>query len=424
LNTKPNIVPGLVERAQLPHGCGEIVAAIAKFEGWLETQGGRSYDPYDLWGTSYGVFARTLYYRAGAIALPFILPILALDGIFPSARSLFVARERFPAADAQLGLSFLNLYEITGEAAYLEKAETLGRTLVELSVPGYHGHCWGYPFDWRNRFGFWRKNTPLITTTAYGYELFARLHDVTGDKLHLDIAKSVAGFVHKDLRDTLTSATAAAGSYTPADRSRVLNVSAYRAMVLVDAAHRFGESAYAQAARRNLNFVLENQRPDGAWLYSLDDGEQFIDHFHTCFVLKSLWKIKQYVHDSDLADALQRGFGYYRSELFDSDGMPKPFAVKPRLQIVKRNMYDVAEAISLGVLLRNEMPGAYGIAERLVFRLCREWQLPPGFFVTQVYVGGLCHRLPFLRWAQAPLFYALTNFLQSLAPRDDIRCFE
>jgi len=40
-----------------------------------------------------------------------------------------------------------------------------------------------------------------------------------------------------------------------------------------------------------LNFVLENQNRDGSWSYAVNEGRDFIDHFHTCFVMKALAKI-------------------------------------------------------------------------------------------------------------------------------------
>ena len=48
---------------------------------------------------------------------------------------------------------------------------------------------------------------------------------------------------------------------------------------------------YWRIAERNLNFVLENQNPDGSWFYAVDGVRDFVDHFHTCFVMKALAKI-------------------------------------------------------------------------------------------------------------------------------------
>src|SRR5262249_29991393 len=66
-----------------------------RFEAWLEKNGFESFDPYDIWGTKYGLFARRVYYEKGVVGLPLIAPILLMDLACPSARSLFVSKDRF-----------------------------------------------------------------------------------------------------------------------------------------------------------------------------------------------------------------------------------------------------------------------------------------------------------------------------------------
>src|SRR5262249_968723 len=148
---------------------------------WLEKRGYESYDPYDFWGTKYGLFSRRVYYKKGVIALPLIGPIILMDVACPSLRSLFVEKERFATADGQLVLPFLNLYKSTGDKKYLQKAERLGEELLGYSVPGYSGKCWGYPFDWQHNGGLWLKNTPYITCTPYCFEAFISLYDATNN---------------------------------------------------------------------------------------------------------------------------------------------------------------------------------------------------------------------------------------------------
>ena len=95
--------------------------------------------------------------------------------------------------------------------------------------------------------------------------------------------------------------------------------------------------------------------------------------------------------------------------LIDADGNPKSFAVEPRLQLAKLEMYNFAEGITLGALLGDEVPGARELAVRLAGKLITEHQLADGHFVTRVFRGGIRHTFPFLRWPQAQLFYGLTN---------------
>ena len=109
--------------------------------------------------------------------------------------------------------------------------------------------------------------------------------------------------------------------------------------------------------------------------------------------------------------AIHRGYEYYRRELFDSEGYPKCFALQPRPQVVHLEMYNVAEAITLGALIRDEIPEAFEVAHRLATRVREKYQLPDGHFVTRVYRGGFWHTFSYLRWSQAQMFYAATNLL-------------
>ena len=405
----------------------DLWVALLKFAAWLRNSGYASYDPYDVQGTSYGRFARRLYYKRNPAGSALMAPLILMEIVCPSLRSLFVKKDRFPTADAQVALAFLNLYDVSREAmnrstakmfpdssheSWLAKAETIADELLAQSVPGYSGHCWGYPFDWQNVAGLMPKDTPHITATPYCYEAFARLFDVTGKKHYLEIARSITAFVSQDINDTPTGPDSAASSYTPYDHGKVVNASAYRAFVLFDAARRFQSDEFRVKAWRNLRFILENQHADGSWLYAIDNpDEAFIDNFHTCFVLKNLYKINLHLNDGDVGNAIQRGYDWYRSKLFDAQDQPKSFAIAHRFQIVRLEMYNVAEAITLGVLLRNDIQGALALAERLADRSIRRYTVRKGHWVTRVYFGGIKHTVPFLRWPQSQLFLALTNLL-------------
>ncbi|MBZ5698175.1 MAG: hypothetical protein LAN18_06460 [Acidobacteriia bacterium] len=409
----------------------ELWSAVEKFCVWLDQSEGLSYDPYDVFGTRYGRWARRLYYRKHPLGVITTAPVILMEVVCPGLRALLVNKDRFPTADAQLSLAFLNLYEacqeqpngnMSGHASedrsplsWLIKAKDLANDLLKQSVPGYSGFCWGYPFDWQHVNGLMLKGTPHITATPYCYEVFTRLFDLTGEKHYLEMAHSIAGFVFDDLKDTPTGNNAAASSYTPHDHSKVINASAYRAFVLFDAAQRFQEETYRAKAQKNLQFILQTQRPDGSWLYAIDSPpEAFIDHFHTCFVLKNLHKINCHLQSDEVKRAVQNGYEYYRKALFDGEDNPKTYAVAPRVEIVRLEMYNVAEAITLGILLRNDIPEAFALAKRLATRLITQYQLPSGHWVTRIYRGGIRHTVPFLRWPQSQLFLAVTNLLLAL----------
>lgn len=394
----------------------EIFDSAHRFATWLERVGYESYDPYDLWGTKYGLWSRALYYDKGKIGLPFIAPIVLADVLLPSVRKLFVQKERYATCDGQLVLAWLNLSQFTGDQRYLDKAVELGDQILEYSIKGYSGHCWGYPFHWRNSGELWPKNTPYITCTPYCYEAYRHLHDATGEPKYLELCESIARFVHTDLKETPTGANSAAGSYSPIDNSKVINASCYRSWLLFDAGKQFNIEAYNVSAEKNLNFILEAQREDGSWLYTEDAGKSnFIDNFHTCFNMKNLFKLNLIIDRNDVRSSIRSGFNYYINNLIDTNGDPKYFSVKPRFQIVKHEMYNFAEAITLGALLKHEIPEAFRLAHSLARKLKDHYQLAAGHYATRVFHGGKTHRFPFLRWPQAQLFYSMTNLLVATA---------
>ena len=401
-----------VEFNEMSYDCVEelLETGCFRFLGWLDRVGYASYDPYDIWGTRYGLWSRKIYYGKGKLAIPLVAPVVAVDLLCPSLRQLFVKKDRFATCDAQLLLAFLNLHKITKEEKYLKRAVALGDEILEYSIPGYKGPCWGYPFDWQNnKDEVWPKNTPYITCTPYCYEAYLGLFEATGEDRYLNLVSRIAEFIFGDLKNLPTGPDSAAGSYSPFDERQVVNATAYRAYILADAGKRFGREDYLRDSRLNLNFVLESQADDGSWLYAMNEKKSYIDNFHTCFNLKNLFKIHQIEADPRIESSIRRGFDYYRKNLIDAQGNPKPFAVKPRLQLAKLEMYDFAEGITLGSLIGGMIPEAGELARNLAEKLIQEHQLPAGHFVTRVFRGGFRHRFPFLRWSQAQLFYSLTN---------------
>jgi len=179
--------------------------------------------------------------------------------------------------------------------------------------------------------------------------------------------------------------------------------------------HRFGVDEFKEKAGKNINFVLENQRLDGSWLYAAENPHNaFIDNFHTCLVLKNLYKANVYLKSNKLRDAIIKGYDFYRKNLFVNNDIPKPYALLRRIQLVQIEMYDYAEGISLGVLLKDEIPGAFELAKKLARDVHLYYQLPDGHFITRVNWGGLRNAVPYLRWPQAQMFFALTTLLSKM----------
>jgi hypothetical protein len=191
-----------------------------------------------------------------------------------------------------------------------------------------------------------------------------------------------------------------------------VNASAYRAFLLTRAAHELGQPEYQRAVEPNLRFVLSSQNADGSWYYAMDGRRTFIDHFHTCFVLKSLVKIDELTGRGDCQHAIEAGLAYYAQHLFDADGLPRPFAKPPRITVYRRELYDYAECINLLPMVGNRFAALRPIMARAVEDVLTRWQNTDGSFRSRQLLLGW-DNVPMHRWAQAQLFRSLCGLLGS-----------
>jgi len=436
------------------HLSDRVFPVLVDFARWLEAYGETSWDHQSFFAGPSGRSAKSLYYRNRLIGTAAVAPMIFLEAFVPAGRRLFHHPIRFPIADAHYAMGFAFLYEATSEAKHLERAIHFLSELQKSRSPDFEEHCWGYPFDWVWRGGMIKQSTPLITTTPYCYEAFLQVakllgqrpeisdqrSEIRGEMTHdgfertnvrgrpdlptlnsqpstfdnpkdlLKIVESIARHVAYDIKAFRTSVTASSCSYTPFDEGGVINAAAYRAFMLTSTSQNLSNDDYRKMAERNLNFVLENQNADGSWFYAVDGVRDFVDHYHTCFVMKALAKIHALTGHEATLKALEKGVDYYLNNLFAEDGLPKPFSKAPRLTVYKRELYDCAECINLCLLLCARFPQLSEKLATVVRGILKDWVKPDGSFRSRRLHFGW-DNVPMHRWGQSQMFRALAFYL-------------
>lgn len=385
-----------------------ILKAVQRFTEWLHGYGEYSYDFQTFYASRIGQSAKALYYSKPLLGITTVAPIIFCEAFVPSARRVFFKPQRFPIADAHYAMGFFFLANTLGADRHYARGVHFLNILKETRCAGYDDYCWGYPFNWVTIRGTIKEGTPLITTVPYVYEAFKQAYQLDGEYKWFQIMRSIAQHGLRDYKDIETSPTASTCSYTPdpEDSVSVVNANAYRAFLLTSASLDFSDEQYRRVAERNLNFVLEAQNPDGSWYYAKDGKRDFVDHFHTCFVLKALVKIEMLTGDAKCTSAIEKGIGYYVKNLFDERGIPKPFSRAPRLIVYRRELYDFAECINLATLLRGRFPELDRVVSITVDHVLTDWQKPDGSFRSRRLLLGW-DNVPMHRWAQAQLFRSL-----------------
>ncbi len=396
----------------------KILPALDRFTAWLETFGETSHDYQTFYASPIGKAAKRLYYEKRVLGTLAVAPMVFCEALWPRARAAFWKKMRFAIADAHFAMGFACLYRTTRRQGDYEKARHYIEALKETRSPGYARYCWGYPFDWVTKTGTFEAGTPYITTLPYIYEALDAVYEIDRDEQWLDVMSSIAEHAARDIRDFEVSPGAASAGYSPVDTvGGVVNASAYRAVLLTLASRRFGNDAYRKIADGNIQFVLNEQQADGSWYYATTKERTFVDHYHTCFVLKALTKIERATGHPGCRAAIEKGIPFYVKALFDEKGLPKPFAKAPRLTVYRKELYDYAECINLGLLLKGRFPDLDEKVARTVADVLTRWQKKDGSFHSRrLYLGW--DDVPMHRWGQSQIFRSLSCLLCSPGEKD------
>ena len=148
------------------------------------------------------------------------------------------------------------------------KAQAAVRRLAATVTPGYHGSCWGYPFDWETRYGSVPAGTPTIVATGMIANGLWTAHLGLGLQQAADLLVSAADFVMHDLPRIGSGRDSFCWGYTPSSQQAVLNATVKGSRLLAQAHTLRGGPGLLDAAARSVRFVVDHQLPSGAWPYS------------------------------------------------------------------------------------------------------------------------------------------------------------
>ncbi|HPC17226.1 MAG TPA: hypothetical protein P5318_02700 [Candidatus Hydrogenedentes bacterium] len=304
---------------------------IAQLERYIDAHDGCGFDPFDI-----------KQHRLVRAAQPYPLlrkaTSLFSDALPNASRSMLrIQPQRNPKTFALAALGRLRRFEATGGSAHLDRARYFLQWLIQHAEPGYAGLAWGYPFDVHAKGLDTPRGTPIAVVAAIAGEAFALAFRITGDAVYREAVASIADHLLHDIPRMPQNDGTICFAYTPGDRRRVHNANLHVAAHLVRTHALTGADRFLDPVVPALRFTLERQRPDGSWPYGeYEPSEPFeesllrlVDHYHTGFVLRSLYEILGIVEGGldlplrdKLAGALESGYAYYRDRLFAPDGAP------------------------------------------------------------------------------------------------------
>jgi hypothetical protein len=420
-----------------------LESVYERARAWARARDYAGRDPFDALNSR--LFQATPFKRSRLARLAWT-QAFKRSPLSPRALAL-VPAGRNSKGTALFALAALSRLRATRAEGHAAEARSLLEDLLAARVPTRSGAAWGYNFDWQGRAFYAPRGTPTVVPTAFAVRALveaARAFGAdsegearrAGPREWAEAAREACEFIANDLNRGDESDEEVCFSYTPLDRTRVLNASLLAGEALATFGALAGRGEWVEEGLRAALYVARRQRADGSWAYGADSYQSWSDNFHTAFILTSLARIldasgrdtpPRYAegHEGvalsgrrfgaeklagarvELGRALARGYAFWRSSFFLADGWPKYYhrAAYPA------DAHSAGAAVVAFAELKDAEPDAPELARRVALWAVRELFDRRGFFYYQrrrLYTV----RTPYMRWSQGWMTYALARLLE------------
>jgi len=315
-----------------------------------------------------------------------------------------VPKEQNPKALALFVSSLIKLHDL-GYVENLKIINSLLNRLIELRSPNNSHFCWGYNFDWQTRFLLVPKYTPNAICTVFVGNAFLDAHEKFPDSHHMEPAIQAGRFLLEDLNISRVADDKICFSYTPLDHERVHNTNFISAAFLGRLYSLTGEKEFLEYGLSAIRYSSEKQNPDGSWYYGEGDTQRWIDNFHTGYNLVALKKFSSYAKTDQFLNHIEKGLDFYIHRFFKENGIARYF----HNRTYPIDIHSIAQSIITLMELKEIREGSMGLAISLIEWALKNMRDDKGYFYYRA--GRIFrNRIPYMRWSQAWMLYALTEF--------------
>ncbi len=268
---------------------------------------------------------------------------------------------------------------------------------------------WGYDFPWQGMAFLLPPYFPTSVTTSFVVDALRR----AGSPSSAAVTAAAASFVTGSLERS-GSEDGICFSYSAGDATRVYNSSLLAARILAQAWVDGGDPALRDLALSACGFVVSKQADDGSWVYGEAPYWNWIDNFHTGYVLECLEGISMLLGVDEWDRAIARGLEYYENRLFLHDGTARYYSDST----LPLDPHAFAQGALTLLALERHDPAAAGTASRVLLRAVdRLWDARRGGFVHRRHRFH-SKRTIHVRWSQAWMFRAICALMRRTGQPD------
>jgi uncharacterized protein YyaL (SSP411 family) len=382
-----------------------IENSLIKVERWVEEHNYEAYDPFDglcsvLRPLALGnLFAERLLEQVIRQSPLNLRPLL---GVKPHVSTKGIG---------YMAWGYLDMFAVTGENAYKEKALGWLDWLDRNKAPGYSFHSWANDFDHVSRSGRQAKGEPDIVWTGLIGQAFFDAYEMLAVDRHLDIVRSIMKWMLELPRERTARGTCL--SYLAKVQSSIHNSNMVGAGFLARAARYTGDLEALDVAQKAIEYSCARQLADGSWYYGENPRHHWIDNFHTAYILDSLKSYMVATGNKEFEENLRKGYRYWKEHFFEKSGRPKYY----HNRTYPVDSQCAAQAIDTLANFCEEDEEALRLALKVAEWTIENMQDRDGHFYYRQYPLGIKAKAPMLHWAQSTTYKALTHLLLKLSTK-------
>ena len=374
--------------------------SVLKLEHYARARQYKGYDPYDALRSplfNLPILRSNNLIRSGTQQLVKRFPLnlrpllLVRKGLNPVTLGLFIQ-----------GYAYLSVVHPENKQDYYQLIHELTNRLEALIPKRYSGACWGVDFDQESGQATIPAYQPTVVATGDVSNALYHAWKITGIRRLKKLILSASDFVSKDLNRTYSDNSFCFSS-SPSDTQQVFSASMKGVRLLSQAYSITQNYRLKQEADLAVRFVMNHQREDGSWDYSLAEKGVRANNYHMGSLLDCLDDYIEYCNAASNEEHLDLGYQFYKEHFIKTDGRPALFS---------DNAYPADSRSAAQSILTLTRFGDHELAEKTAHWMIRNMQVDNGSFYYRKFKKYTI-KTPFMTWSNAWMFAGLSYLIMT-----------
>lgn len=220
------------------------------------------------------------------------------------------------------------LFSKTNDEQYLKNSDKYFSLLERMDLKQNHGTGWGLRFYFTTRFVQADEKTANLFNTVNVLNSLLDYYDINKNRNEESKCKRIEKLINTGIDFILLelgyeeTERTLVWNYWEGLKTPVYNVNALMVGFLSRYQKIFHVSIYDKHIIKAIEFLKEGQNSDGSWNYSADSKAEFIDGFHTGYILEGLSIAK--INNTNFDDSFfKKGAQYFLGNFLTEDFLPK-----------------------------------------------------------------------------------------------------